>query len=547
MTPLHRNSPFFPKRFLARFADVRGGVTLHRRLFLFLALLLLIVLSSVLLILYTTGVFSSGFSESRVFFDSELAHLSSKIATESGEVTVSGLSLSERLSSRLETAMDKSDISFSQLQKHPEFIEPLLDEATDSLIDELEKNRTSLVFVALDVTINPDIPDADRSRAGLLLRNLSPNIVSNNTPTTRFEIGPAQIARERHLYVLNNWRLEIPTAPEDYFQITKTSAMEDLPLSRLYYWNPGDRALLADEDAMLLCVPLIDSGGRFMGVCGLGISASLFKLAYMPDDSMFPHTFAVFAPRTGNEIDLSKALFSGNYNVRSEFEGNLVIGKEFKELTTFSDASGKVFEGLCKDIVIYPKDAVHQTDWIFIVAAPQEEVTAYNAMGNRTVIFLLVLLLAAGIIAAVFVSRRYITPIANAIDRMKQTDSRSGEKYNIREIDDLFTFLAERDDPKPAALDAVALNANRNEIASGHDERFDTFVKNVNSLSRAERAIFNLYVEGYTAREIIQILHISINTIKTHNKHIYTKLGVTSRKELLDFVARMDKEAPKES
>jgi DNA-binding CsgD family transcriptional regulator len=332
--------------------------------------------------------------------------------------------------------------------------------------------------------------------------------------------------------VLNNWRLEIPTAPEDYFQITKTSAAEDLPLSRLYYWNPGDRALLSDEDAMLLCVPLIDSDGRVMGVCGLGISASLFKLAYMPDDSMFPHTFAAFAPRTGNEIDLSKALFSGNYNVGSEFEGNLVIGKEFKELTTFSDAGGKMFEGLCKDIAIYPKDAVHRTDWVFVVAAPQEEVAAYNAMGNRTVIFLLVLLLAAGIIAALFVSRRYITPIADAIDRMRQTDPHNGGKYNIREIDDLFTFLAERDDPK--------------ETASGHDERFDTFVKNVNSLSRAERAIFNLYVEGYTAREIIQILHISINTIKTHNKHIYTKLGVTSRKELLDFVARMDKETPEE-
>ena len=47
---------------------------------------------------------------------------------------------------------------------------------------------------------------------------------------------------------------------------------------------------------------------------------------------------------------------------------------------------------------------------------------------------------------------------------------------------------------------------------------------------------FNLYFEGYTAQEIASMLSVSINTIKTHNGHIFAKLNVSSRKELLTWV-----------
>ncbi|MDR1704019.1 MAG: helix-turn-helix transcriptional regulator [Clostridiales bacterium] len=59
------------------------------------------------------------------------------------------------------------------------------------------------------------------------------------------------------------------------------------------------------------------------------------------------------------------------------------------------------------------------------------------------------------------------------------------------------------------------------------------FENRLETLTRAERTIFNLYVQGYNAKEITEILVLSVNTVKTHNRHIYNKLGVTSRKELL--------------
>ena len=46
-------------------------------------------------------------------------------------------------------------------------------------------------------------------------------------------------------------------------------------------------------------------------------------------------------------------------------------------------------------------------------------------------------------------------------------------------------------------------------------------------------------MKGYTAREIADVLCLSINTIKTHNRRIYSKLNVTSRKELMIYIQMM--------
>ncbi len=68
---------------------------------------------------------------------------------------------------------------------------------------------------------------------------------------------------------------------------------------------------------------------------------------------------------------------------------------------------------------------------------------------------------------------------------------------------------------------------------------FLEFSRKFETLSRAEKSVFNLYVQGYDAKEITQILCLSINTIKTHNKRIYWKLGVNSRKELMGYLRKM--------
>ena len=53
----------------------------------------------------------------------------------------------------------------------------------------------------------------------------------------------------------------------------------------------------------------------------------------------------------------------------------------------------------------------------------------------------------------------------------------------------------------------------------------------IEPLSERELEVLGLLVEGQTYQEIDQALYLSINTVKTHLKNIYGKLGVSNRRE----------------
>lgn len=55
-------------------------------------------------------------------------------------------------------------------------------------------------------------------------------------------------------------------------------------------------------------------------------------------------------------------------------------------------------------------------------------------------------------------------------------------------------------------------------------------------MSRRERAVYDLLVEGLTNKEIAAKLCISENTAKTHTSHIFRKLRISNRKELRERV-----------
>lgn len=59
------------------------------------------------------------------------------------------------------------------------------------------------------------------------------------------------------------------------------------------------------------------------------------------------------------------------------------------------------------------------------------------------------------------------------------------------------------------------------------------FTKGLETLTPTEQLIYNSYIVGTTTKEIMANLDITENTLKFHNKNIYSKLGVSSRKQLL--------------
>ena len=71
-----------------------------------------------------------------------------------------------------------------------------------------------------------------------------------------------------------------------------------------------------------------------------------------------------------------------------------------------------------------------------------------------------------------------------------------------------------------------------------HRARRDGFLGD--ELSEAERRIVLSLASGASLNEVARKLYLSPNTVKTHRRSIYRKLGVSTREQLLERAATLD-------
>ncbi|MBR5310683.1 MAG: hypothetical protein IKU42_06130 [Oscillospiraceae bacterium] len=74
-----------------------------------------------------------------------------------------------------------------------------------------------------------------------------------------------------------------------------------------------------------------------------------------------------------------------------------------------------------------------------------------------------------------------------------------------------------------------------------NEEIFEIFLLGKKELTPTEKMIYNFYLEGKSTKEIMEHLNIKENTLKYHNKNIYSKLGVSSRKQLVEIANLLNK------
>ena len=65
--------------------------------------------------------------------------------------------------------------------------------------------------------------------------------------------------------------------------------------------------------------------------------------------------------------------------------------------------------------------------------------------------------------------------------------------------------------------------------------RIEMFVNGLGELTATEKAVYDAYIARLTTKEVMAKLNIKENTLKFHNKNLYSKLGISSRKELLEI------------
>ena len=507
----------------------RDGLSMRLRLFGMLLLFLNAILMGFLLILFLTGTFHSGMQATRELLENELSYRAQNVYRSFGDISVQGVTLAGELSQSLEWHLAERGAVPAGLGEDTALLEELLGEELARLSGALEKARSSGVFLILDATVNPELEGAEHSRAGLYLKNLEPNIVSNTAANLRYMVGPMAVARERGLYTLPQWRMEFDVSDGEYYTVPMERAEEcrDLPISRLYHWSRSTSLPGSGERVMLLSVPLRASDGTVMGVCGFEVSQMLFKLSYAPDNSQYEYLFCMLAPLEQGRLAAEGALFAGSYAVypTDMTEEPLEVQPDSHAVNTYRQADAAPYVGLHREVVLYPSDSAYEgEEWVLALLMPEHALAEKLAGRNWSLMVGLGILLLCSMAVAAFISHRYVRPVMAAFRQIKAGGQ--GAKTHIPEIDDLIEFLSTQDeapDPLP-----------------GQSALYQEFVKNIDTLSAAERAVFDLYMRGHTAREIAEILCLSINTIKTHNRRIYMKLNVTSRKELMVYIQMME-------
>lgn len=506
-------------------------IPLDFRLFLFLSVLVLTTILGVIVILFITGVFTAGLSEHERMLEQELTHLSQDISKQYGDFSLQALDFSKHLSNILEMKTEKLGIPISDIENYPELLEEIIAGGFEQSLFALQRSKSSGVFFILNATINPNHVNAKNSKAGLYLKNMEPNIISSSSPNISTLRGIPNISRNNMLPLHVQWDMEFDVSDAPYYHqpIKAAISNNNLPLSRLYYWTPALTLPNTSEEVMLCAVPLIDSKGNVFGVCGLEVSSMLFKLSHMPTNNLYNRLFCTLSLINEDIIVFNNSMLAGGYSARLISNDNeiLKISKNHQYFYSYKNEDNSSFLGIHTPIYLYPKGSVFSNEeWTVAIMVPEQDIVTSITKLNIILIFWLMILIVLGIIVSFYLSQKFSKPIKDGLDIIKTSDLSIIPRTNIPEINDLIDFLAAHN--KELYEQAKQSNLSLSML--------DEFVENTKTLSPAERSVFELYVEEHTAKEAADILCLSINTIKTHNKHIYSKLNVTSREEIILYI-----------
>ncbi len=538
----------------------RKGTTLHRRLLLFFILVSVSLVLAFALLLSLFGINGKEAKVVKNHIDTELSIMTDKIGEDFGRISLGGISIAEDISKRSDTFFREHDIAPSDLKAHTDLIEPLLAEYMQTLMATVNNRYCGGAFVMLDTSVSQT---SDTAKAGIFIKKTQPTATDAVGVKLHYLRGPADLARDNGIMLLGQWKMEYDIEGQEFFTGVMETAREnaDLPLSRLYYWS-GRVTLKGNSEAgFLLCVPLRTSDGEVFGLCGIEVSDRLFKSQYTPEGGDFENIFTVTAPDCEQGLCTSEGMIAGNrYLTGTHWCYDLTETDSHEGFHHYS-GEGEAYAGKTVSLRLYPGGSPYEDEtWSVSILMPKD-ILHTAVKGNTTYfIYIIIGLLLASIVASAIISRQYLRPVDKALDRIKNNEYTEDDGADVySEITDLFDYLSKKDREHDLAIqqkqqETEALRSEHEKaqteisrLAYSRKSEIDPdcyrmFLDNLRTLTATERIVFDHYLDGRSAKEIMEIMGIKEPTLKYHNRNIYGKLGISSRKELLRYAALMKQE-----
>lgn len=567
-----------------------GKMSLKNRLWLFQLVIVLIILACIFIIASSSGIIADLSENPYEAVTGRLNDIESALSNECLNISNSTVELAKKIDKSIQKQLNTKGLDPSQIKNRPELIEEILSAEVEKACFAMDKSGVTGVFVFLGATVNPALERAKDSKAGFFIISLDKNPEPYEGGQLYLLYGPVRLARDNNMHLHTQWELEFNVAPDisrdrtnlfkKPFEAALLNAGKDV--QNLGYWSPLFRPADNTDKMITFSVPLLDAEGKPYGICGLAISRTecenILRHKASPE---FEREVIVFSTQADDAINMEDALIYGvntSWLIKGESKYMYFspVSDDHEKLSAyyFTEPAKDRILGYNTKVRLYPGKSVFRDEkWALSLVLPKSDVTKkisrlYYALAQLLLLFI------ASIFITLYTSKYCIDPILDAIKKLK--DNEPHIKTNIVEIDDLIKFLTQH--PETPQNEEPSLKHQRrlqqqepslqHRQLPRHDcryrpgqaakigqpytddlrcddtgqqgpqltqEQYRQFEERLLTLSNAERRIFDLYIEGHDAKEICKLLYISINTLKTHNRRIYTKMNVSSRVELLKY------------
>ena len=509
--------------------------TMRRMLFGYMLVLVLVVFALIFTSLFMFGQYSTTKETLMGTLSLQMEVFEREITSHHENLAMRGVQLSKDSGLMLQSYFFRNGISFDKLKNSPSHLNALQSEFLDLLREELLQTECSGAFILLDTTVNTALKDSKTSKSGVYVQR---STVDATDDTLILYRGDSKTAKSKGIMPHRKWNLEMDSGIFPSYD-TLMNVTPDRPLEKAYFTTEVVYLPGTSEKVMLIALPIRAHDGTVYGICGFEISETSFK-TYHAQPSTLQHLVGVFAKTQKDEIDISKSFtcgVSGGYHYSPD--GILTPHGFGKGLSSFGNEKEE-YIGITREVTICC-DSEHKHT--LAVMIPKYDYKKMLLKNSLSLIFMIVMLIIAAISCCGYFSKRYIAPIIKKLERLKASEVQEEEtdEGTYSEIEDLFAFLKNKEDELSEAKSrADRLSYSRKTEIDPDD--YEYFKMGIKTLTKSERKVFDLYMSGKTAKEIMEIAGIKERTIKFHNSNIYDKLGVKNMRELLRFAALYEKE-----
>ena len=533
------------KLLLQHFRSV--NLSLRKRFLLYIISAIVTFLALAMVLLNLFGIVNSANVQIMRDLNTWLSSSADSIEHDCDELAACAISFSHQLETQIQNFLVENQLQFSDLRDNTQALTELQLQLYNTVYLNMQVAPASGTFYILNTTVNSTSETPLFN--GIYLKYV--NLSSENTVNNDFALyrGSYTTGKENDLTFHSGWNNENCT---DFFEDCESV----FPDGVHYALSSVVEIPETWEKARYIYVPLRDRQEKIIGVCGFEISDLLFRLSHKTED-----------PRWGQLvcglIDRHLGDYYGQFNSNRYQAGNTS-----SSLRLISKADYTQFDFGTESCVGTTRDIFLGNDTFTVaVMMPQAQYQKLVRNGQLQNAMIFLILGTLTLVCCVILSHKYVSPILKRIEQVKARES-GGDPIYIREIDDLFAFLEARDVAYEARLEELeqerqAAEANATQTQKDYEtalrqldlvqgeleqlaaaqhreivlEEYEFFLCNLGTLTATEYKVYELYLAGKNAKQIAELLGISENTLKYHNKNIYSKLGISSRKQMLRFAA----------